>query len=60
MILEKNEYDYMSKLNIPQGMHNTDQLFIRDGVIYKIFNDNSFIDEKERNIDFLIQNQIIT
>ena len=59
MILERNEYDDMSKLNIPQGMHNTDQLFIRDGVIYKIFNDNSFIDEKERNIDFLIQNKII-
>ena len=58
MIIEKNEYKNISKLYIPKDMHNTDKLFIKDGMIYKIFNDNSFIDEKERNITFLINNQI--
>ena len=58
MKLEKNEYENIPKLYIPKDMHNKNKLFIKDGVIYKIFNDNSFIDEIERNITFLINNPV--
>ena len=40
-------------------MRTTDKLFIKDGILYKIFGDNSYIDEKNRNIDFLIQNKVL-
>ena len=59
MELSKEKYQELSKLFIPQGMHNTDQLYIQDGKIYKIFNSTDYIDEKERNIEFLIKNPVV-
>lgn len=59
MELSKEKYQELSKLFIPQGMHNSDQLYIQDGKIYKIFNSTDYIDEKERNIEFLIKNPIV-
>ena len=59
MELSKEKYQELSKLFIPQGMHNSDQLYIQDGRIYKIFNSTDYIDEKKRNIEFLIKHPIV-
>ena len=58
MQLSKNDIESLSLLHIPKDMRTTDKLFLRDGILYKLFGDNSFIDEKNRNVDFLIQNRV--
>lgn len=59
MELSQEKYQELKELSIPQGMHHSDQLYIQDGKIYKIFNSTDYIDEKERNIEFLINNPVI-
>ena len=39
-------------MSIPNGMHQSDELYVQDGKIYKIFNSTDNIDEKKRNIEF--------
>ena len=50
--------DNMSLFQIPKDVRSTDKIYIQDGILYKIFGDNSFIREKKRNIDYLIHNKV--
>ena len=58
MELNQERYQQLKALSIPNGMHHSDELYVQDGKIYKIFNSTDYIDEKKRNIEFLIQNPI--
>ena len=58
MEISKSEYSKLLCFEIPEGMHNTDKIFIKDGRLFKIFSENSFIEEKERNIAFLMNTKI--
>lgn len=52
------DFNNLSLLHIPDNMRTTDKLFIRNGTLYKVFSDNSFICEKDRNIAFLMENKV--
>ena len=58
MKLDSNGFKNLSLLQLPDNMRTTDKLFIQNGILYKVFSDNSFISEKERNINFLIKNKV--
>lgn len=58
MELKKSDLESLSLFHIPKDMRSTDKLFICGNYLYKIFGDNSFITEKNRNIDFLMQEKI--
>lgn len=47
MEISKSEYSKLLCFDIPEGMHNTDKIFIKDGRLFKIFSENSFIEEKK-------------
>ena len=58
MELNKLNVDELTEFSVPKDMHNSDQLYIQEKKLYKLFRNNSFILEKERNVDFLINHRI--
>ena len=58
MDLNKCNIEKLPQLYIPKDMRFTDKIFIHNNLLYKVFGDNSFTTEKNRNIDFLINNSV--
>ena len=52
MEISKREYSKLLCFEHPEGMQNTDKIFIKDGRLFKIFSENSFIEVNERYIAF--------
>lgn len=53
------KHNNMTKFNLDESVRHTDNMFIKNGLLYKYFTDcHAFEEEKERNIDFLLKHDI--